>query len=156
MQTKKVDVDALKEKARQIRKEILTMTNSAGSGHPGGSLSAVEILLSLYDYKMRYKSDDPSWEDRDRLIISKGHVTPVVYSVLAYAGYFDKKELKTFRQFKSILQGHVHTKVPGVEFNTGSLGHGLSVANGIALGAKLKKKKKDNFLQLRNQIIGFY
>lgn len=134
------NIDDLKAKAVQYRKEILQTLSSAGSGHPGGSLSAVEILISLYDHKMKHKPDDPQWEDRDRLIISKGHITPAVYVTLANSGYFDKAELKNFRKFGSILQGHVHSKVPGVEFNTGSLGHGLSVTNGIALGAKMLKK----------------
>jgi transketolase len=135
-----VDIDALKKKARQYRKDILKILQSAGSGHPGGSLSAVEILISLYDYKMNHKPEDPQWEDRDRLIVSKGHITPAVYVVLAYQGYFALEELEGFRKFGSRLQGHVHTMVPGIEFNTGSLGHGLSVANGIALGARLLKK----------------
>lgn len=134
------DVESLKQKAVLIRKDILHMTHSAGCGHPGGSLSAVEILLALYDYKLNHKADDPSWDDRDRLIVSKGHITPVVYSVLSHAGYFPHEELSTFRKFQSRLQGHVHTKVPGVEFNTGSLGHGLSVANGIGQAAKMRNK----------------
>lgn len=140
MSPEKVDVDALKKKALQYRKDILTILNSARSGHPGGSLSAVEILISLYECKMDHKPEDPNWEDRDRLIISKGHITPAVYVALADQGYFPKEELEGFRKFGSRLQGHVHTKVPGVEFNTGSLGHGLSVANGIAMGAKMLKK----------------
>ncbi|HQP10947.1 MAG TPA: transketolase [Candidatus Omnitrophota bacterium] len=135
-----MDVDALKKKALQYRKEILRILNSAGSGHPGGSLSAVEIFISLYDYKMNHRPGDPAWEDRDRLIVSKGHITPTVYVTLADQGYFPKEELDGFRKFGSRLQGHVHTKAPGVEFNTGSLGHGLSVANGIAMGAKMLKK----------------
>jgi transketolase len=89
---------------------------------------------------MNHNPQDPAWEGRDRLIVSKGHVSPVVYTTLANFGYFPKEELKTFRKFKSRLQGHVHTKVPGVEFNTGSLGHGLSFANGIALGARMRGK----------------
>lgn len=137
---KKIDIPSLQSKAVQFRREILETLCAAGSGHPGGSLSAVEILISLYFYQMNHRPNDPAWEDRDRLIVSKGHVSPVVYVTLANAGYFPKDELKTFRKFQSRLQGHVHTKVPGVEFNTGSLGHGLSVANGIALGAKLLKK----------------
>lgn len=140
MSSKKIDIKALKTKALQVRKDILETLNRAGSGHPGGSLSSVEILLSLYECKMNHKPSDPHWDDRDRLIISKGHITPAVYAVLANCGYFPKEELKTFRKFGSRLQGHVHTKVPGVEFNTGSLGHGLAVANGIALGARLLKK----------------
>ena len=135
-----IDINALKTKAKLIRKEILEVTNRAGSGHPGGSLSAVEIMISLYEYQMKVNAKDPHWEDRDRLIVSKGHCTPVVYVTLANYGFFPKKELETFRMFGSRLQGHVYTKVPGVEFNTGSLGHGLSVANGIAMAARMQKK----------------
>ena len=137
---KNISISDLKQKAVQYRKDILETLNLAGSGHPGGSLSAVEILISLYTYQMNHKPKDPNWEDRDRLIVSKGHISPGVYVTLANQGYFPKEELKTFRKFKSRLQGHVHTKVPGVEFNTGSLGHGLSVANGIAKGAKILNK----------------
>lgn len=132
--------EAIKLKAKEVRRDILRLTNGAGCGHPGGSLSAVEILLSLYEYQMNVKSSDPDWEDRDRLIVSKGHITPGVYSVLANCGFFSKDEYKLYRKFGGMLQGHVHQKVPGVEFNTGSLGHGLSVSNGIALGAKLLNK----------------
>ena len=141
MPTKPFDILSLQHQARQFRREILEMLNLAGSGHPGGSLSAVEILISLYFYKIKRDPKNPKWNDRDRVIISKGHVSPVVYVTLANAGYFSKEELKTFRKFGSRLQGHVHSKVPGVEFNTGSLGHGLSVANGIAIGAKMLDQK---------------
>lgn len=134
------DVPALSLKALQFRKEILESVHRAGCGHPGGSLSAVEILISLYEDRMKHRPQDPHWDGRDRLIISKGHCTPVVYVTLANYGYFPKEELKGFRKFGSRLQGHVHTKVPGVEFNTGSLGHGLSVANGLALGARMLNK----------------
>lgn len=134
------DVAKLKASALAIRQDILKVTNAAKCGHPGGSLSAVEILVSLYAYKMKCKADDPTWADRDRLIVSKGHVSPVVYTALAHFGYFPHEELSTYRKYKSRLQGHVVRKVPGVEFNTGSLGHGLSVANGIAYGAQLRKK----------------
>lgn len=140
MPAKAVDINSLKEKALLFRREILEVLNLAGSGHPGGSLSAVEILISLYSYKMSHNPKDPAWPDRDRLIVSKGHVSPVVYVTLANHGYFPKEELRTFRKLGTRLQGHVHVKVPGVEFNTGSLGHGLSVANGIALGARMLKK----------------
>ncbi len=135
------DLNSLKLKANLFRREILETLETAGSGHPGGSLSAVEIMLALYGHAMAHRPTDPKWEDRDRLIVSKGHVTPVIYVTLANFGYFPKAELKTFRKFGSRLQGHVHTKVPGVEFNTGSLGHGLSFANGNALGAKMRGKK---------------
>ncbi len=135
MTQKNIDIPSLEEQARQFRKEILETINRAGSGHPGGSLSAVEIFLSLYYYKMNHKPDQPDWPLRDRFIMSKGHASPVVYVTLANCGYFPKEELKTFRKLGSRLQGHVYTAVPGVEHNTGSLGQGLSVANGIALGA---------------------
>ena len=148
MSSKTVDIPALKAKALQFRREILEILNSAGSGHPGGSLSAVEILISLYDYKMNHKPENPQWEDRDHLIISKGHASAGAYVVLANYGYFPKEELKTYRKFGSRLQGHVHTKVPGIEFNTGSLGHGLSVANGIALGAKMLNKNSKTYCLL--------
>lgn len=135
-----VDIQSFQHKAIQIRREILELLAKTGSGHPGGSLSAVEIFITLYFYKMKHKPQDPNWEDRDRLIVSKGHVSPVTYVTLANCGYFPKEELNTFRKLNSRLQGHVHTKAPGVEFNTGSLGHGLSFANGVALGGKILKK----------------
>lgn len=137
--SKTVDIDSLKEQALEIRRGILETLEGAGSGHPGGSLSAVEIFLSLYGVVMDHRPADPQWEGRDRFIVSKGHVTPVVYVTLAHFGYFHKEELKTFRRFGSRLQGHVTKKTPGVEFNTGSLGHGLSYANGLGMAAKLKK-----------------
>jgi transketolase len=140
MSLKAPDVSSLQVKTIQFRREILEILNQAGSGHPGGSLSAVEIFTALYFYKLNHRPDDPTWEDRDRVIVSKGHVTPVVYITLANAGYFPKEELKTYRKFKSRLQGHVVTKVPGVEFNTGSLGHGLSFSNGVGLAAKMRGK----------------
>ncbi len=138
--SKAIDLESLKKQAVVHRREILQTLETSGSGHPGGSLSAVEIMLALYGYAMKHDPKNPKMEDRDRLIVSKGHVSPVVYVTLANFGYFPKEELKTFRKFGARLQGHVVTKVPGVEFNTGSLGHGLSFANGIALGAKLRGK----------------
>jgi transketolase len=138
MTTKKINLDEFKERARQFRKEILEMITEAGSGHPGGSLSGVEILISLYYYKMRHKPENPGWPLRDRFIMSKGHASPLLYVVLANCGYFPKEELKTFRKLGSRLQGHVHAGVPGVELSTGSLGQGFSVGNGIALGAKIR------------------
>jgi len=139
--TKCEDINVLKTKAVAYRKKVLQIIHAAGSGHPGGSLSAVEIFIALYHYKMAHRPDNPRWEDRDRCIVSKGHCSPVTYVTLADCGYFPESELLRFRKFGSPLQGHVHIRVPGVEFNTGSLGHGLSVANGIALGAKMLKKK---------------
>ncbi len=140
MPSKSVDIKSLQARAVLFRKEILETLTVAGSGHPGGSLSAVEIFITLYFYQMNHRPGEPQWPGRDHLIVSKGHVSPVVYVTLANAGYFPKEELKTFRKLGTRLQGHVHVKAPGVEFNTGSLGHGLSVCNGIALGAKMLKK----------------
>ena len=125
--------------ARAIRRDILTMIASAGSGHPGGSLSAVDIMTVLTKRYMKFDAANPNWGKRDRFILSKGHAAPVLYATLAKLGYFPKDTLKTFRKLHSILQGHPDcTKTPGVEISTGSLGQGLSIAGGIALGAKIK------------------
>lgn len=133
------DTDLLKGKARLFRKEILETIHNAGSGHPGGSLSCLEILIALYFFRMRHMPENPQLPGRDRFIMSKGHASPALYVVLANAGYFPKEELITFRKINSRLQGHVHRGVPGVELSTGSLGQGLSVANGIAIGSRLRK-----------------
>jgi transketolase len=132
------DIDFLEEKARELRIEILHMLTEAGSGHTGGSLSATDIVTALYFYKMRHNPRDPQWRERDRFILSKGHAAPVLYAALALSGYFDKPLLKTLRKLGSPLQGHpCSTKLPGVEISTGSLGQGLSIANGIAIGLKM-------------------
>lgn len=130
----------LTEISKNIRKLILETVAEAGSGHPGGSLSAVEILVTLYFYKMKHDPKNPSWEDRDRFILSKGHASPLLFSILAQAGYFPIEELKTFRKINSRLQGHPDFKAPGVEYPGGSLGIGLSVAVGMALAARLDNK----------------
>jgi transketolase len=139
----------MEEKARQrleaialtIRRHIISMLAAAGSGHPGGSLSAVEILVSLYFEVMRHDPGNPAWEERDRFILSKGHACPVVYATLAEAGYFPVEELQTLRAFGSRLQGHPdRKKLPGLEASTGSLGQGLSIASGMALGFKMDGK----------------
>lgn len=138
---KKLSLDELKTCARQVRRDIVEMTAAAGSGHPGGSLSAVEILVSLYFSIMNHDPKNPSWEDRDRLILSKGHASPLLYSVLAEAGYFSRDLLPTFRKFGSPLQGHPdRRRLAGVEASTGSLGQGLSIGIGHALAARLNKK----------------
>jgi transketolase len=134
---KQPDVKELKKKAVEIRRDILKMLTEAGSGHTGGSLSAVEILVSLYYYKLRHNPKDPGWRQRDRFILSKGHACPALYAVLASCGYFPKEELMTLRKFGSRLQGHAQIGLPGVEISSGSLGQGLSIANGIALAAKM-------------------
>ena len=117
------------------------MTAKAGSGHPGGSLSAVEIITALYWRVLRHKPADPQWPDRDRFILSKGHGAPVLYAALAECGYFPVAELDTLRQIDSRLQGHTdRLKTPGVEMSAGSLGQGLSFAIGVALAGRLDKK----------------
>jgi transketolase len=134
------DIEALQEKARIMRSEILKMLTESGSGHTGGSLSAADIVTALYFYKMRHNPHDPKWSERDRFILSKGHAAPVLYAALALSGYFDPSLLKTLRKIGSPLQGHpCSTKLPGIEISTGSLGQGLSIANGIALGLKMDK-----------------
>lgn len=132
------NIGFLKEKARLLRMEILKMLTESGSGHTGGSLSAADVVTVLYFYKMKHKPGDPEWRERDRFILSKGHAAPVLYAALALSGYFDKTLLKTLRKLGSPLQGHPCSKMlPGVEISTGSLGQGLSIANGIAMGLKL-------------------
>ena len=134
------DIEALQEKARTMRIEILKMLTESGSGHTGGSLSAADIVTALYFYKMRHNPLDPKWRERDRFILSKGHAAPVLYAALALSGYFDPSLLKTLRKIGSPLQGHpCSTKLPGIEISTGSLGQGLSIANGMALGLKMDK-----------------
>ena len=126
---------------RQVRRDIVEMTTAAASGHPGGSLSAVELTVGAFYHAMRVDPANPHWEDRDRFILSKGHVSPCYYGVLAEKGFFPREELKTFRQLHSRLQGHPDAKkLPGVDASTGSLGQGVSIANGMALGAKLLGK----------------
>jgi transketolase len=125
---------------KRLRRDIVTMIAKAGSGHPGGSLSAVEIVVSLFWKIMRHKPADPAWKDRDRFILSKGHCAPVLYAALAETGYFPISELDTLRQIGSILQGHAdHCCTPGVEMSSGSLGQGLSFAVGTALAGRLDK-----------------
>ncbi len=130
----------LKEITKDLRRSILKMTHAAASGHPGGSLSAVEILTVLYFSILKYDPQNPNWQERDRMIISKGHSTPLVYSILAKAGYYRGDDLLTFRQLGSPYQGHIdRLKVPGIETSTGSLGHGTSFAVGAALGCRMDK-----------------
>lgn len=134
------DFNALKEKARQHRVNIVKMIHEAQSGHPGGSLSAIDILTALYYTKLNLDSDKPKWEDRDRFIYSKGHACPALYSILSDLGFFKEKELWKFRKFGGLLQGHSTIKIPGIDMSSGSLGMGLSYANGIALARNLDKK----------------
>lgn len=127
-------------KSIEIRRSLLKTIYNANMGHTGSSLSNVDILVTLFYQVMNYKVKDPTWEERDRFILSKGHGVESYYCILADLGYFPEKELDTFCQFKTRLIGHPNNKVPGVEVNTGALGHGLSIAVGMALAAKLDKK----------------
>ncbi|SDG50310.1 transketolase [Desulfosporosinus hippei] len=131
----------LKRVANVIRQDIISMLAAAKSGHPGGSLSAADIVATLFFNEMRLNPKDPHWEDRDRFVLSKGHAAPVLYSALAEKGYFPKEELQGLRQTGHMLQGHPDMKkTPGVDMSTGSLGQGLSAANGMALAGKLDGK----------------
>ena len=140
MEEQSIPIGMLLQKAAKIRAHILEMVAEAKSGHPGGSLSAVEILVSLFFYKMRHDPKRPDWPDRDRFVLSKGHAAPVLYSTLAESGYLPTSELKTLRKINSRLQGHPDHRVPGVEFPGGSLGIGLSAAIGMALAGKVDKR----------------
>ncbi len=131
----------LQKKANEVRRGIVTAVHSAKSGHPGGSLSAADILTYLYFEKMNIDPKDPRGADRDRFVLSKGHIAPALYSVLANRGYFPVEDLKTLRHTGSYLQGHPDMKhIPGVDMSSGSLGQGLSAAVGMALAGKLDKK----------------
>lgn len=135
------DLKSLESIAKNIRRSIVSMICEAKSGHPGGSLSIVDILTALYYDEMNIDPAKPKMEGRDRFVLSKGHAAPALYAILAEKGYFPKEELMTLRKFGSHLQGHPDMKkVPGVEISTGSLGQGLSVANGMALNAKIFKE----------------
>lgn len=133
------DINLLAEKATKIRKDIVEMICASKSGHPGGSLSAADIVTSLYFSEMNIDPKNPKMVGRDRFVLSKGHAAPVLYAALAERGYFDTELLKTLRQYGSPLQGHPDMKkLAGIEISTGSLGQGLSVANGMALAARIK------------------
>lgn len=131
--------------AHKIRKTALQTIQEAGSGHIGGSFSMAEILAVLYFDKMNVDAKNPNMEDRDRLVLSKGHCSPVLYATLALKGFFTQEHLKTFRKIDSNLSGHVEMHVPGVDMSTGSLGQGLSVALGMAMYAKNKGKEYHTF-----------
>ena len=136
-----IDWQKLTRIAGQIRRDIITMLAESASGHPGGSLSAVEILTYLYFQEMRVKTNEPRWSDRDRFVLSKGHAAPLLYAVLAEKGFFAREELLTFRKINSRLQGHPDMKkVPGVDMSTGSLGQGFSASVGMAIAGKIDKK----------------
>lgn len=138
---KKLSAEELKNVAVTVRRDIIEMIYGANSGHPGGSLSATDLVTALYFNVMNHDPKNPSWEDRDRFILSKGHACPVLYSCMARTGYFPLEELKTLRKINSRIQGHPEVrKLAGIEASTGSLGQGLSIGIGLALGAKQQGK----------------
>lgn len=133
--------EKLAEQARKMRVDIINMVGAAKSGHPGGSLSAADIVATLYFHEMKLDPNNPHWPERDRFVLSKGHAAPVLYAALAEKGFLPRAELSTLRKINSRLQGHPDMKkLPGVEMSTGSLGQGLSAANGMALAGKLDKQ----------------
>ncbi|MBI5678498.1 MAG: transketolase [Planctomycetes bacterium] len=144
-----LDIKSLEERAKVIRRHVIRMLAKAGSGHPGSSLSTVDLLVALFYNKLKHNPLQPAWPNRDRFVMSKGHGCPALYAVLAEMGYFGIDKLDTLRQFGSILQGHPCMKTtPGIEISGGSLGQGLSVGLGIALAAKLDKKDYRTYVML--------
>lgn len=143
-------IEELNKLCREMRKDILSMIHAAKSGHPGGNLSAVEILAVLYKFCMNHSPEwdkSPDFQNRDRFILSKGHASAALYSILAECGYFPKEELLTFRKLGTRLQGHPSCRhLKGIEVSTGSLGQGLSIACGVALGLKLDKNPANVFV----------
>src|SRR5260370_21899936 len=136
-------------RARSVRRPYLEMPAAAGSGHPGGSLSAADIVACLYFGVMRHRPNDPSWEDRDRFILSKGHACPVLYAALAESGYITHDLLSSLRRFGSPLQGHPDRRKLGlIEASTGSLGIGLSMGIGLAMAARLRKSPSRTYVLL--------
>ena len=134
-------IDEIQNFANKMRLDVIEMTTAAGSGHPGGSLSAADVMAALYFKVMNIDPDDPWKEDRDRFVLSKGHAAPILYAALAERGFFPVDEIKTLRKLGSRLQGHPgYRDLPGIEASTGSLGQGLSVACGMAAAARLSKK----------------
>jgi len=146
---KALSVAEMESIAKKLRRHIVTMIGKAGSGHPGGSLSAVEIVTTLYFHVMRHNPQDPRWPDRDRFILSKGHAAPVLYATLAECGYIPVEELSTLRQLDSRLQGHTDSNLtPGVEMSAGSLGQGLSFSIGAAIAARLNSQQHTVYVLL--------
>lgn len=144
-----LSIEELKEMAKKLRRHVITMTATAGSGHPGGSLSAADIITALYFKAMHHNPQNPQWPDRDRFILSKGHAAPILYAALAESGYFPVEELATLRKLDSRLQGHTDRNLtPGVEMSSGSLGMGLSFGIGVALAAKLDHRDYRTYVVL--------
>ena len=143
------DVERLEEQAVQLRRDIVEMIHAAKAGHPGGSLSAVDMITALYFHVMRIDPQNPRWEDRDRFVLSKGHACPALYAALARRGFFDPKHLTTLRQYHSILQGHPDmNKTPGIDISSGSLGNGLAIGVGMAMSGWLHHQDYMTYVML--------
>ena len=143
------DVERLEEQAVQLRRDIVEMIHAAKAGHPGGSLSAVDMITALYFHVMRIDPQNPRWEDRDRFVLSKGHACPALYAALARRGFFDPKHLTTLRQYHSILQGHPDmNKTPGIDISSGSLGNGLAIGVGMAMAGRLHHQDYMTYVML--------
>ncbi len=143
------DVERLEEQAVQLRRDIVEMVHAAKAGHPGGSLSAVDMITALYFHVMRIDPQNPRWEDRDRFVLSKGHACPALYAALARRGFFDPKHLTTLRQYHSILQGHPDmNKTPGIDISSGSLGNGLAIGVGMAMSGRLHHQDYMTYVML--------
>ena len=143
------DVERLEEQAVQLRRDIVEMIHAAKAGHPGGSLSAVDMITALYFHVMRIDPQNPRWEDRDRFVLSKGHACPALYAALARRGFFDPKHLTTLRQYHSILQGHPDmNKTPGIDISSGSLSNGLAIGVGMAMSGRLHHQDYMTYVML--------
>ena len=146
---KNMSIPDLEELANVCRKHIVKMIHKAGAGHPGGSLSAIDIIAGLYGTRLRFNVDDPDWDDRDRFVMSKGHASPAVYSILREMGFLNDEDLATFRALGSVCQGHVDMKwTNGVDFSAGSLGMGLSFGLGCALAARMDSSKRETWVMV--------
>jgi len=145
----RLSIDELEEMSKNCRLDIVRMTHAARSGHPGGSLSAIDLIVGLYGSNFRFKTDDPSWADRDRFILSKGHASPAMYSILHQIGVIGKEDIMSFREIGSVCQGHVDMKwTDGVDFSAGSLGMGLSFGLGSALAATMDSSEREVWVML--------
>jgi len=144
----KDDILGLKQKAKELRKQIIDIVYKAQSGHPGGSLSEIDMLVALYNYKLKIDPKNPKLDSRDRFILSKGHASPGLYVILADKGFFPKEELNGFRKINRMLQGHPELTTPGIEFAGGSLGQGMSFAVGVALALRLDKKDSKVYVMI--------
>lgn len=142
-------VDELKELARRCRVHIINMVHRAQAGHPGGSLSEIDLLAALYKTQLRIRPDEPTWGDRDRFILSKGHASPGMYAILAEMGFISEEDLKSYRVLGGVCQGHVDMKwCPGVDFSAGSLGMGLSFGMGSAIAGRLENSERQVYVML--------